>query len=327
MVELGRGQRMCWKKSLGEGNEVQADGSCLSFLPVRVRMPRVTQGSDPALSWGAAPFPQDPNIPQGAKTGKKIPRGRLCVPDPAQTVFGVLGEAQFCLPRGSAGIYTPKPPLDAKWPRSTGPGRAGLSARAALAPKAPSPSGFFRACRWIYGPGCWSSSRLCRGRSAGEGTAGTRKGRGSSRTPGHSGAAAPGGAGTPWRSRPRGAAPRLSRCSEIPSGIPFSPAPKKVVTGTQRPLPLAGCTPKPGTALSQPGSHPASPSRDFPPWECGIPPPGPRQGPAGCLSTSHAALEFSSPSLPPATLRSWFNQLRVFIPCLSLSPFFFLRGQ
>lgn len=62
---------MCWKKSLREGNEVQADGSCLSFLPVRVRMPRVTQGSDPALSWGAAPFPQDPNIPQGAKTGKK----------------------------------------------------------------------------------------------------------------------------------------------------------------------------------------------------------------------------------------------------------------
>lgn len=64
---------MCWKKSLGEGNEVQADGSCLSFLPVRVRMPRVTQGSDPALSWGAAPFPRDPNTPQGAKPGKKNP--------------------------------------------------------------------------------------------------------------------------------------------------------------------------------------------------------------------------------------------------------------
>lgn len=166
---------------------MQADGSCLSFLPVRVRMPRVTQGSDPALSWGAAPFPRDANIPQGAKPGKKkIPRGRLCVPDPAQTVFGVLGEAQFCLPRGSAGIYTPKPPLDAKWPRSTGPGRAGLSAGAALAPQAPSPSGFsvpaagFTALDAGAAPG-WAVERGC---------AGVRAQERGQRAPGRAGAAA-----------------------------------------------------------------------------------------------------------------------------------------
>lgn len=223
---MGRGQRMCWKKSLGEGNEVQADGSCLSFLPVRVRMPRATQGSDPALSWGAAPFPRDPNIPQGAKPGKKKSLVAGCACQTQLRPFLGCWERLSSASRVDPQEFTPPNPL---W-MPNGPAPPALAGLGCL----PGQLWPHRLPAHLDFP-ClpldlrpWMLEQLPAGwSSAGEGTAGTRKGRGSSRTPGHSGAAAPEGAGTPWRSRPRGAAPQLSRCSEIPSGIPFSPAPKR----------------------------------------------------------------------------------------------------
>ena len=164
----------------------------------------------------------------------------------------------------------------------------------------------------------------------------------SNRSPGSSGPGAHGGAGTPGRPRLRQAVPHLSRCLETPLEIQSScacwaartpqrgccghagiPSPTKLHPKVLGNLPSQGCSAWEPPRILVLGFSSQLGTRDHGDL-----------GKVGFLVPSPFGVLLwicPSPTLPwsPFTssppLQSWFNQLIVFISCLSLSPF--LRGQ